>query len=228
MIENSPTNVLVAFEILLDEIEAKLEALNEIGDKAFKECDYDTVSETHKHANQIIAFQEKLVALCEGWETLELTHPQRTNMEEGAFREEGELLAEAFRENLQALEATQIPRANGEDEVLHIEQHFLGRLQRGLCTPRKVYCQPILEALNGLGGSGETSDILDRVEQKMKGILREVDYELIPSGSDIRWRKTAQWVRYTMARKGLLRSDSPWGRWEITEAGRMALTEGAS
>ncbi len=39
----------------------------------------------------------------------------------------------------------------------------------------------------------------------------------------IRWRNTAQFARNTMVRKGLLKSNSARGIWEITEAGRRFL-----
>jgi len=37
MIQNNPTNVSAAFEMLLEEVEAEIEFFNEIGKKAFEE-----------------------------------------------------------------------------------------------------------------------------------------------------------------------------------------------
>ncbi|RMH13146.1 MAG: hypothetical protein D6698_14360, partial [Gammaproteobacteria bacterium] len=42
------------------------------------------------------------------------------------------------------------------------------------------------------------------------------------------WRNTAQWCRNTMVREGLMKSDSPYGIWEITEAGRKYLQDESS
>ena len=70
------------------------------------------------------------------------------------------------------------------------------------------------------------SDVLKKVEQSMKEVLKSVDYDQLNSNTDIRWRNTAQFARNTMVRKGLLKSNSPRGRWEITEAGRKSLTNG--
>uniref|UniRef100_A0A7C3EZC1 Restriction system protein Mrr-like N-terminal domain-containing protein n=1 Tax=candidate division WOR-3 bacterium TaxID=2052148 RepID=A0A7C3EZC1_UNCW3 len=39
----------------------------------------------------------------------------------------------------------------------------------------------------------------------------------------IRWRNAAQWARYNMVKQGWLKSNSPRGVWEITEAGREAF-----
>jgi hypothetical protein len=70
------------------------------------------------------------------------------------------------------------------------------------------------------------SAVLEKVEQSMKEVLKPVDYEPLASGSDIRWRNTAQFARNTMVEKGLLKSNSSRGIWEITEAGRKSLTNG--
>jgi len=118
---------------------------------------------------------------------------------------------------------------NQEASLLHSLEREVGRLPRGLRTPMGDYYQPILQALNESGGSARVNDVLERVEQLMKGVLREVDYEPLPSNTEmLRWRNTAQWARDAMVREGLLKSNSPRGVWEITEAGRMPLTTGAS
>ena len=96
------------------------------------------------------------------------------------------------------------------------------RLTRGLRTPVEGFRRPILEALVELGGSGSMNEVLRRVEKKMQGVLTEYDRQPLPSG-DIRWRNTAQWARYKLVQEGLMRRDSPWGIWEISEAGRRAL-----
>ncbi len=133
----------------------------------------------------------------------------------------------ALREEWETLEGTQTQRANMEEEALHIEQGFLGRLPRGLRTPEKAFYQPILKILNELGGSAKASDVLERLEQTMKDILKEIDHEPLPSG-EIRWRKTANFARDTMVKKGLLKSGSPWSIWEISDFGRMDLTKRAN
>jgi restriction system protein len=128
----------------------------------------------------------------------------------------------SLRKEWKTLTVTQGGKA--EEEILPIKRRNLGRLQRGLRTPEIAYYQPILEALNELGGSAEMNDVVERVEQSMRGVLRQVDYEPLASGTEmLRWRNTAQWARNTMVEEGLLKLDSPRGMWEITEAGRRAL-----
>ncbi len=75
-----------------------------------------------------------------------------------------------------------------------------------------------------MGGSARMNEVLDRVGQLMKGVLKDVDREPLASDSDMpRWRNAAQWARWTMVKDGLLKPDSPKGTWEITDAGRRAL-----
>jgi restriction system protein len=60
----------------------------------------------------------------------------------------------------------------------------------------------------------------------MKGTLTEADYKPLKTDrGQPRWRNAARWERNSMVEEGLLKSDSPWGIWEITEAGRMAITK---
>ncbi len=99
-----------------------------------------------------------------------------------------------------------------------------GRLRKGLRTPDAEYVRPILESLVELGGSARIGDVLDRVYRKMRPLLNEHDLAPLPSDQDTpRWRNAAQWVRYGLAQQGLMRSDSPRGIWEISEAGRRWL-----
>ena len=41
MIENNPTNLVAAFEMLLEEIEAEIEFTGKVGARAFEARDYD-------------------------------------------------------------------------------------------------------------------------------------------------------------------------------------------
>ena len=70
MIENNPTNVSAALDILLEEIEAEIEFFNEVGKAAFEKRDYDRVREAVAHADSITAFREKIVTIQSEWDTL--------------------------------------------------------------------------------------------------------------------------------------------------------------
>lgn len=189
MIENNPTNVFAAFEILLEEIEAEIDLLIKDGDKALMGRDLDGAREAIERAAQATTLRDKVVALRKEWETLTVAH-----------------------------------KGKKAEEIIHTERRNMGRLQRGLRTPETAYYQPILKALNESGGSARMNDVLVKVEQSMRGILKQVDYEPLASDPEmLRWRNTAQWARNSMVKEGLLKPDSPKGIWEITDAGRMAL-----
>ena len=50
MIENNPTNVIAAFEILLEEIEAEIDFVNQVGAKSFEKRDYDRARDALENA----------------------------------------------------------------------------------------------------------------------------------------------------------------------------------
>lgn len=157
MIENNPTSVVAAFEILLEEIEAEIGFVNQAGARAFEVGDYDKAKEALERAAEVTAFRDKAVALRREWEKL--------------F---------AHEEDEQGTEA-------------HAARRNLGRLRRGLRTREEAYYRPILEALQALGGSAPMPQVLDRVLESMKGVLRDVDYEPLASDPDMpRWRNAAQ------------------------------------
>lgn len=76
-----------------------------------------------------------------------------------------------------------------------------------------------------MGGSGKTKLVLDRVGEKMKGVLKAIDYEAHKSDEkQIRWRNSAQWARNTLVNDdGRMKKGSPNGVWEISEKGRKWL-----
>lgn len=135
---------------------------------------------------------------------------------------------EEFREKVKALQKEwQGLFAKVPQEKKGTSRKAKERLPRGLRTPEDVFRRPILEALVELGGSAPIGEVLDRVEQKMKGVLNPYDYEPLPSDPrSIRWRNTAQWCRHTLVQEGLMKGDSPQGIWEISEQGRKWLMEG--
>ncbi len=188
MIENNPTSVVAAFEMLLEEIEAEIDFVNRVGARAFEGRDYDKAKEALERAAQVTGFRDKADALRREWASL-------------FAREEDE-----------------------EGSEGHAERRNLGRLRRGLRTREEAYYRPILEALQALGGSAPMNQVLDRVLQSMKAVLKDVDYEPLASEPDMpRWKNAAQWARNSMVKEGLLRNDSPRGVWQISDAGVQFL-----
>lgn len=117
-----------------------------------------------------------------------------------------------------------IAAERNEDEQTRAERRNLSRLHKGVQTSKSAYYVPILKVLEEMGGSGSVAEVLERVHQLMKPVLKDVDYQPLTSNPDIpRWRNTAQWARKNMVIEGLLKNDSPYGVWEITDAGRRWL-----
>jgi hypothetical protein len=136
----------------------------------------------------------------------------------------------AFRSRVEGLGAEWTELESLRDKAsLEVQQivskRFFGRKSSGDITPQADYCRPILETLVEMGGRGKTKDVIDRMGEKMKGILKPKDYE--PHESDakqIRWRNTAQWARNQMVNEdGRMKKGSPTGVWEISDAGRAWL-----
>ncbi|MDQ3706443.1 MAG: winged helix-turn-helix domain-containing protein [Chloroflexota bacterium] len=95
-------------------------------------------------------------------------------------------------------------------------------------TPQKAYRIPILKALDQLGGSAPVENVLQRVYEIMGSQLTEADKEILKSKPEKpRWRIMARWARFHMIKEGLLRKDSPYGYWEITDLGRQYLVRNA-
>ncbi|MCL6507024.1 MAG: winged helix-turn-helix domain-containing protein [Bryobacteraceae bacterium] len=179
--------VYAAFEILLEEIEAAANGLNEAGAEAFRAGDYEKAKAAIEEATRLAEFREKVKVLQKEWAGLLPSRPR-------------------------------VRKPKGRKTK--------ARLPRGLRTPEDAFRRPILEALVELGGSAWIGDVLDRVEEKMKGVLNKYDYQPLPSDPrSKRWRNTAQWCRNTLVREGLVKGDSSYGVWEISDQGRKWLKE---
>ena len=70
MIENNPTNVSSAFEMLSEEVEAEIDFVNGVGAKAFEGRDYDKAKEALERSGVLTAFRDKLASLRKEWEEL--------------------------------------------------------------------------------------------------------------------------------------------------------------
>jgi len=68
MIENNPTNVQAAFEMLLEEIEAEIDFVTTVGSKAFEKRDLDRAREALEHAGKLTGFRDKAAALKKEWD----------------------------------------------------------------------------------------------------------------------------------------------------------------
>lgn len=188
-------DVSAAFEMLLEEIETRVSLLGRINAQAWEEWDFTQAGELVKRAETITAFREEVLQLQKKWEAL-------------------------FPDEEVEQDAQIEPQANTETS----ERRSLGRLQRGMRTREREFRLPLLKVLVDKGGSASMKEVLAELEKRLQGILKDVDYDHLPSDPDtIRWRNTAQWSRQAMVDEGLLKNNSPRGIWEISESGRKYL-----
>ena len=60
MIENNPSNVSTAFDMLLEEIEAEIDFINSIGAKSFEGRDYEKAKEALVRTASLTAYGQRL------------------------------------------------------------------------------------------------------------------------------------------------------------------------
>lgn len=89
MIENNPSNVSSAFEMLLEEVEAEIDFVNGVGAKAFEGRDYDKAKEALERLGLLTTFRDRIAALRKEWDAMaaatdrdedEETRAQRRNL----------------------------------------------------------------------------------------------------------------------------------------------------
>ena len=97
------------------------------------------------------------------------------------------------------------------------------KLKRGLRTPETAFYAPILQALDELGGTARTVEVVKRVGEFMADVLSPDDRGPLPSTGLPRWENTTQFARYSMVRSGLLKLNSPRGTWAISAKGMEHL-----
>jgi len=81
------------------------------------------------------------------------------------------------------------------------------------------FFQPVLDALNELGGSGRPDEVVDFIIEKLELSEKERN-ETIPSG-ELRLTKNVNWARFYLARAGFIDA-STRGVWTLTNSGRIA------
>ncbi|MDD5494227.1 MAG: winged helix-turn-helix domain-containing protein [Dehalococcoidia bacterium] len=96
--------------------------------------------------------------------------------------------------------------------------------RRANLTPQKEFRKPILEILVSKGGKAEAQAVVDGVESRMKSRLKPGDYEPNTDGT-AKWFKAVHFQRLVMVHEGLLEHNSPRGIWQITERGRLWLSQ---
>lgn len=193
--------VLPAFEMLLEELEAIIPILNEQASRLVKENKYDNVRKIMERAEFTNAFQQKVINLRDEW--IERDFPSTRDQSGESNKDQSHLFTQ---EPLLPIPST---RVSGT------------RLRPGLRTSNEELRLPILQALVDLGGAADFGELLKRLEVTLKPILNKYDWSPLPTDADsVRWKNNVAWAKAPLRKAGLLRSDSQLGTWEITEKGR--------
>jgi|LSQX01.3.fsa_nt_gb hypothetical protein len=99
-----------------------------------------------------------------------------------------------------------------------------GRVSPDSILEERTYVFPILEILTDAGGTVQVDHVLQRLDAMIGHRLTPLDRAPISNGG-MRWHNRAHWVRRYMVLAGMLRADSPRGKWQITDEGRRALAQ---
>lgn len=102
-----------------------------------------------------------------------------------------------------------------------------GRAPMGSLLPEAEYELPILRALADRGGSAPARDVVKAVGEMVADQLTERDREKLRSGGE-RWQNRIQFSRLRMKERGLIKSGSPRGLWELAEPGTQVLADRAT
>jgi hypothetical protein len=88
-------------------------------------------------------------------------------------------------------------------------------------TPLWSYYQPILRALEALGGEGTRNQVMPLVEKEMASLFQPGDRDPMSGGKYERWQVMIMWSRKHLIQEGWIEPGAK-GMWCITHAGRKA------
>ena len=131
---------------------------------------------------------------------------------------------DAIRKLLRIAEASKTAAPEREPNFNNEKSRRKTSRQRTGTVPQYEYWKPLLISIYELGGSVNADAALKHVEEKMRSILGTLDYQELSSGGP-RWHKNANWARYYLVRKGLLKAKSRRGMWELSDEGMQSAKD---
>ncbi len=90
------------------------------------------------------------------------------------------------------------------------------RSARGMKTGNSVYRELIIKVLKKHGGSASSREVINELENILRGKLTARDMERLKNGEPV-WENTAHWERNKMKDAGIIKNSSPRGMWELSE-----------
>jgi exonuclease VII small subunit len=187
--------VIPAFEMLLDELEAIIPELNKNGKLLLDEKRYDEAHNLINKAQAVVAFQTKVRNLRDEWVNMNVP-PTKTPPKRRIRR---------------------TPKKGSRTVG--------PRLEEGKRTKNEDFHIPILQVLVKNGGRTTYSELIDELTRDLADTLNKFDWEFLPDGHTIRWKNNVGWAKKPLKDAGLISTTAPDGIWEITDAGRRMVEE---
>lgn len=88
-------------------------------------------------------------------------------------------------------------------------------------TPLWEYYQPILRALERIGGKAATAELLAEVKREMDGHFRPGDHALMAKDK-LRWQVMVRRAKKPMVKEGFIEANA--STWSITSAGQRVIS----
>lgn len=200
------------FETVIKEVEAAISNASAAGSQAFEARNFDKVREAADRAARLVAFRESLAPLAAEWAAVMGGAAAPAPAPAVAPAAKPAKAKAAGRPGKKKAAPAKPPKTAKQ------------RLPRGSSAPESAYYAPILRALDQAGGKADVKDVLDKVLELVKPNLKEPDFQAFASDPSMpRWKHAAQRARVRLIKDGALKTDSPRGEWEITDAGRQRL-----
>jgi Mrr restriction endonuclease-like protein/SeqA-like protein len=123
------------------------------------------------------------------------------------------------------LDRTQAPERRAPRPAIRKSSRRSRRARSGSILPEGEYELPILQVLERHGGRAPSREVVADVGEMVEPRLTDVDREPLSSGG-LRWENRVHFTRLRLVEQGLLKSGSPRGLWEISEAGAARARKG--
>src|SRR5260370_16748519 len=162
MIQHNAQNVLVAFDVLIEEMEEARLSIHKGGADVLGTGNYERAQTAIEHARRVMLLCEKLAALRGEWKEVEGTFSIHQDPEQHT-----PLSASVLRPTSRPPAHTKPHAVVPHEPSPPVGRLIAGRIREGLRTPEPAFFCPILQALSELGGSAKRSAIFQLLEHSI-------------------------------------------------------------
>ena len=190
--------VIPAFDMLLEELERIIPELNAQGKDLLDQKQYAQARELISKAEGVVAFQGKVAGLREEWLKMQVPATK---------------------------DPLTVPTPKPPKGKKTSRRTDLMRLESGLRTKNSDLFMPILRALVNNGGKLQFQKLLSVLENDLKDVLNEYDWQIMSDDKSVRWKNNVGWAKKHLSNAGYISNTAKRGLWEITELGREQVEE---